>query len=45
MAPCDANDYCKELEEIDGRKAWIIGDVINGPKEAKLSESFEIIEV
>ena len=45
MAACDAKGYCNELEKIDGRKAWIIGDVIKGPREAKLSENFDVIEV
>eukprot|EP00795_Rhopilema_esculentum_P002143 gene2143-17730_t len=45
MAPSDAVEYCNELENIDGNKAWIIGEVIQGEREAKLSENFEIIEV
>jgi len=45
MAASDAYAYCEELEKVDGRQAWIIGDVIKGPRDAKLSENFEIIEV
>ena len=45
MAPSDAVEYCNELENIDRNKAWIIGEVIQGEREAKLSENFEIIEV
>ena len=45
MAASDAYAYCEELEKVDGRQVWIIGDVIKGPRDAKLSENFEIIEV
>ena len=40
-----ATAYCEELEKIDGRKAWIIGDVIKGPREAKITENVEVLEV
>ena len=45
MAAPQAKAYCEEVEIVDGRKAWIIGDVIKGPREARLSENVEIIEV
>ena len=45
MAASDAISYCKELEKVDGRKAWIIGDVIKGAREAKLAQNIEVIEV
>eukprot|EP00794_Sanderia_malayensis_P006024 gene6024-6725_t len=41
----EAAGYCDELEKIDGRKAWIIGEVVDGDKSAQISETVEIIEV
>jgi selenide,water dikinase len=40
-----AAGYCKELEELDGKPAWIIGDVIAGEKTSTISESVKVLEV
>jgi len=40
-----AEMYCKEFEELEGGTAWIIGDVVDGSHEAKLTENINIIEV
>jgi selenide,water dikinase len=37
--------FCKEIEEIDKCPAWIIGDVVEGKKEAVLVENPTLIEV
>ena len=37
--PADkAEAFCKEIEEIDGEPAWIIGDVIAGTKKSRMAE-------
>jgi len=44
--PKDKADlFCKEIKEIDGEEAWIIGDVVHGNKTSSLSSSVKIIEV
>lgn len=40
-----AKDYCKALEELDGHPSWIIGDVVTGPREARLSDNIKTIDV
>lgn len=42
----DAVAYCKEIEEIDGEPAWIIGKVVeDSERKAKLLDNLEILEV
>ncbi len=41
----DAEAYCAELESLDGRKAWIIGEVVEGERVAEISENIEVLEV
>mmetsp|Transcript_6983 Transcript_6983/g.14331 ORF Transcript_6983/g.14331 Transcript_6983/m.14331 type:complete len:334 (+) Transcript_6983:252-1253(+) len=42
----DAVAYCKEIEEIDGEPAWIIGMVVeDSERKAKLLDNLEILEV
>lgn len=40
-----ANDFIKELQELDGTEAWIIGDVIEGERSARITQDVQIIEV
>jgi len=40
-----ANDYIAELKELDGADAWIIGDVVEGERKAKITPDVQIIEV
>lgn len=40
-----AEDYCREMKSLDGHEAWIIGDVLPGPRDAKLAENLKILEV
>jgi len=37
--------FCKEIQEIEGEEAWIVGEVVNGNKTASLSPKINIIEV
>jgi len=41
----NAELFCKEIKEIDGEEAWIIGDVVTGNKSASISPTVKIIEV
>jgi len=44
--PADkAAAYCKDLQELDGEPAWIIGSVISGDRTANISETYKIIEI
>lgn len=40
-----AQSYCDELEALDGKPSWIIGEVVNGNRQAKLETDLKIIEV
>ena len=40
-----AQEYIKELKEIDGTEAWIVGRVGTGPQDAQMSKKKLIIEV
>ena len=40
-----ANDFITELKELDGADAWIIGDVVEGERNAKITQDVQIIEV
>jgi selenide, water dikinase len=41
----NAQDFCDDYEKIDGKKAWIIGEVIKGKKKAILKENIKVVEV
>jgi len=42
----DAIKYCEELEQIDGTKSWIIGNVVHSlEKKSKIVDDFKILEV
>jgi len=45
MSKENAEKFCKEIEEIDGEPAWIVGDVEDGEHSAAVVEDPEIIEV
>jgi selenide,water dikinase len=46
MTPIDAERFMKEIEEIEGLPAWIIGGVTaGGGRQATLNEGYAIIEV
>uniref|UniRef100_A0A7S1KSI1 Selenide, water dikinase n=1 Tax=Percolomonas cosmopolitus TaxID=63605 RepID=A0A7S1KSI1_9EUKA len=38
-----AKAYCEELEQLDGRKAWIIGRIVKGSREARIVDNARII--
>eukprot|EP00005_Dracoamoeba_jomungandri_P005170 CAMPEP_0174261402 /NCGR_PEP_ID=MMETSP0439-20130205/11411_1 /TAXON_ID=0 /ORGANISM="Stereomyxa ramosa, Strain Chinc5" /LENGTH=243 /DNA_ID=CAMNT_0015345873 /DNA_START=346 /DNA_END=1077 /DNA_ORIENTATION=+ len=40
-----AEAYCKEIFELEGEPAWIVGKVIEGERKAYISEDVKIIEV
>jgi len=40
-----AEAFCKEVEELDGRPAWIVGRVVAGTNTARLAENVRIIDV
>jgi selenide,water dikinase len=40
-----AEEYCRELKTLDGHQAWIIGDVLPGPRAAKMAENLKILDV
>lgn len=39
-----ALEFCQELEGLDGQPAWIIGDVVEGSRTAKITDLPTIIE-
>eukprot|EP00823_Brevimastigomonas_motovehiculus_P007408 TRINITY_DN6447_c0_g1_i1.p1 TRINITY_DN6447_c0_g1~~TRINITY_DN6447_c0_g1_i1.p1 ORF type:complete len:308 (+),score=52.36 TRINITY_DN6447_c0_g1_i1:260-1183(+) len=41
----EAEAFVKEIEEIEGFPAWIIGDVVSGDRQASLAEKLEVIEI
>lgn len=42
----NAEAYCKELEELDGYPAWVIGRVVESPKrESRVSDGVKVLEV
>lgn len=40
-----AHEFCDDIEKQEGRKAWVIGDVVNGSRDAKIVDSAKVIEV
>ena len=45
LPPEQAAEYCAEIQQIDNRQAWIIGEVIAGNREAIISPDVQIVEV
>jgi len=41
----NAEAFIKEIKEIEGCDAWVIGDVESGPRTAKIADNPTIIEV
>ena len=42
----NAEAYCKELEELDGYPAWVIGRVVESPKrESRVLDGVKVLEV
>jgi selenide,water dikinase len=41
----NAEKFCEEFEKIDGKKAWIIGEVVKGEKKAIIKNDFKVIDV
>jgi len=40
-----AEDFCREIEQLDGEPAWIIGDVVKGQKNCVIDGNVKILEV
>lgn len=40
-----AQAFCREIEEMDGQPAWIIGDVVQGSRDAFIIDQPNIVEV
>lgn len=45
MPKDQAQGYISELEQLDGSKSWIIGDVVEGSKKARFSADLNVVEV
>jgi len=41
----NADAFCKELEELDGKSAWVIGEVVKGDKKATIKDDVKVLEV
>lgn len=41
----EAEQFCEEIESVDGVPAWIIGDVVEGDHTADILEGVNVIEV
>lgn len=37
--------FCAALEQLDGQPAWIVGDVVEGERTARLAEQLTVLEV
>jgi selenide,water dikinase len=40
-----AEAFCKEIEELDGEPAWIVGEVVKGERTAEISKTPKVLEV
>ncbi|KAK3698314.1 hypothetical protein QZH41_017682, partial [Actinostola sp. cb2023] len=46
ILPSDkAEEYCSEILKLDGQPSWIIGEVVPGPRNARLSDDLKVIDV
>ena len=45
MKPQKAKDFVAEIEQAYGQKAWIIGEVVTGSRQAKITSDAEVIPV
>jgi len=46
MAEKDAVAYCREIEEMDGEPAWIIGKVVeHAERKARIVDDVKVLEV
>jgi len=41
----NADSFCKDLEALDGKPSWIIGNVVKGDKKAVIKENVRVLEV
>jgi selenide, water dikinase len=41
----DAQGFCREIQEIDGFKCWVVGDVVDGDRSAIIVDDVTIVEV
>jgi selenide,water dikinase len=40
-----AAGYCREIEQLDGEPAWIVGDVVAGDRTARIADDARVIDV
>jgi selenide, water dikinase len=40
-----AEEFCADLQQIDGRPAWIIGSVESGDRSARIVDEPSVIEI
>ncbi|GLE06221.1 hypothetical protein PINS_up015463 [Pythium insidiosum] len=40
-----AQDFIRELKELDGKPAWVVGRVVPGSRDARIVNDFKVIEV
>lgn len=40
-----AENFCADIERVDGQPAWVIGYVEHGNRTARIAEEMEVIEV
>jgi len=45
LPAANAEAFCAEIEEIDGEKAWVIGDVVEGSKKSRMAEEVTVVPV
>uniref|UniRef100_A0A7S4L8K4 Selenide, water dikinase n=1 Tax=Paramoeba aestuarina TaxID=180227 RepID=A0A7S4L8K4_9EUKA len=41
----DAVNFCKEIQEIDGKEAWVVGNVVEGKGKARIIDDVKVVEV
>ena len=45
LPECNAQKFLDDMLEIDGESAWVVGKVVNGSKQARISPNVKILEV
>jgi selenide,water dikinase len=45
LPEANAEAFIKELRELDGKPAWVVGRVVPGHKDARIVESATVVEV
>ena len=45
VGPDNAHKFCEDILQTEGYSAWVVGKVVAGSKEARISQDVKVIEV